>query len=117
MDNHDCLAKGPSSTVSRRDLLGSALGLTVAGVAVTLVPRGGYASELPALSEDNPTAKALGYVIDASSLDTSVRGNDVNNCANCNFYPEPTLASAPCPLFPGHSVAQQGWCKGWVARP
>src|SRR5262249_11667403 len=69
--------------------------------------------DLPHLAESEPTAKALGYVEDASKVDktkfpTYKAGAQ---CATCNFFQgKPNDAYGPCQIFPGKAVASKGWC-------
>ena len=91
----------------------------IAGIAgLQLVVLGGdaLASDLPRLSEDDTTAKALGYVHDATTVSEQERGAADRNCANCRFWTAGDEPWGPCALFPGKAVAREGWCKGWVAR-
>ena len=44
-----------------------------------------YAADLPHLTNSCPTAKALGYVEDASSAKSSLYKTG-SSCANCQFY-------------------------------
>lgn len=104
---------------SRRQFLST---LAVAVAAGTVVAHSGSAraqDALPLLSEDDPTAKALGYVDDVAKVPA---GEPLfkpgQNCANCLHYKaEPTAAVAPCALFPGKAVPANAWCKAWAARP
>jgi High potential iron-sulfur protein len=67
----------------------------------------------PHLSESDPTAKALGYVEDASKVDkTKFPSYKAGaHCATCNFFQgKPSDAYAPCQIFPGKAVAAKGWC-------
>ena len=73
------------------------------------------ASELPRLDEADPTAKALGYVHDASALGADIRVDATRVCSTCRFYPRAEQAWGTCALFPGKVVSAQGWCKAWVA--
>ena len=92
------------------------------GVAVTTaVPFIGFASsagaaEMPRLEESDPTAQALGYVHDASTVPAETRKGEGNVCANCRLYLGGDAEWGGCSLFPGKAVAAQGWCKGWVAQ-
>lgn len=77
------------------------------GIAATKVPL------------DDPTAKALKYVEDATVATRTdkmgVAGKD-QLCSNCRFY----VADAGeagwggCALFQNRLVAGPGWCAGWV---
>jgi len=94
---------------SRRRFLKVAAGTTLAGVVMGGLPRFARAADLPPLSESDPTAKALGYVEDASKSANPKRkaGDD---CANCQFYTAGANDRGPCQLFPGKSVHAKGWC-------
>lgn len=99
---------------SRRRLL---KGVTL---GVALVPIGGLslraaiAADLPLVTEDDPTAKALKYVSDASKASGAKPGS---KCANCSNY-QGTAGSAQggCLLFPGKAVKATGWCSSWTAK-
>lgn len=104
--------------LSRRRIIKSGIAAGIAGSLPVIVGvRGVMADELPHLDESDGTAKALGYVHDASRVDDATRGGAGHLCKTCRFY---TDASAqvwgPCTLFPGKAVNANGWCKGWVAR-
>ncbi len=103
---------------SRRRLLKGALASLAAAPAVTLVAGRARAEE--ALSESDPTAKSLGYVVDASKVDA--KSNPTykagQTCANCIQYTGAAgAAKGPCTIFPGKTVAAKGWCKVWVLKP
>ena len=78
----------PVTDESRRRLLKSVT------VGVALIPIAGLplpahsAADLPLVTTDDPTAKALQYVSDASG----------------------------CVLFPGKAVKATGWCSSWAAK-
>jgi hypothetical protein len=75
------------------------------------------AANLPALTEDDPTAAALGYREDTTTVDAAKYPNHTNeqNCLNCNLH-QPAQADGrlPCSIFPGKSVNAKGWCAAWV---
>ena len=103
----------PDSFTQRRRFLQAVSAATVAAA----LPLSAGAEELPALSADDPTAKALGYVEDGAKADAArfpahKAGQD---CLGCNFY-QGKAARGPCSLFPGKSVAGKGWCSAFVAR-
>jgi len=92
-------------------LAGVAGAAILAGVRPTLTQA--QAASLPHLPESDPTAKALGYVEDASKVDkTKFPSYKAGaHCATCNFFQgKPTDAYAPCQIFPGKAVAAKGWC-------
>ena len=94
---------------SRRRFLKVVAGTTVAAVVMGGLPRFARAADLPPVTEADPTAKALGYVEDASKSPNAKRkaGDD---CTNCQFYTGGTTGRGPCQLFPGKSVNAKGWC-------
>jgi hypothetical protein len=98
--------------VSRRQLLKKiALGTVLIPIAV----RTASAADLPLVSTDDPTAKALKYTADASTATGAKPGS---KCANCALY-QGTAGSAqgPCLLFPGKAVKATGWCASWAQKP
>ena len=107
--------KSISTSVSRRRFIK----VSVVGVAATqfgVFVQGASAAELPHLDLADPTAKALGYVHDASTVSNELRGVTSRVCSNCRFFTEDAKEWGPCSLFPGKSVAAQGWCKSWIAK-
>jgi len=61
------------------------------------------------VTDADPTAKALGYVDDASkATDPKHKAGDM--CSNCQFYSGGAIGRGPCQLFPGKSVSSNGWC-------
>lgn len=102
-------------TESRRRFLKLAAGTTAAAVVVGGLPRFARAADLPALSLNDPTAKALGYVEDASKT-SNPKHKAGNECANCQFYSGGPTGRGPCQLFPGKSVHSKGWCVSYTAK-
>jgi hypothetical protein len=99
---------------SRRRLLRSvALGaalLPLAGIPLRAV----LAADLPWVSADDPTAKALRYVSDASNASGAKPGS---HCGNCSIYQGAAgSAQGGCLMFPGKAVQATGWCSSWTAR-
>jgi len=97
------------NTESRRRFLKVAAGASAAVAIMGGLPRFARAADLPAVTPDDPTAKALGYVEDGSkSADSKHKAGD--DCANCQFYSGGPAGRGPCQLFPGKSVNSKGWC-------
>ena len=96
-------------TESRRRFLKLAAGTTAAAVLVGGLPRFARAADLPALTDADPTAKALGYVEDANKT-TNPKRKAGDDCTNCMFYSGGPTGRGPCQLFPGKSVNAKGWC-------
>ena len=89
--------------------------LRVAGAGVVALPLAGLirvetvnGAEMPMLTADDPTAKALGYVAKSATAGQT--------CDNCNFWQGGTAASGGCPLFPKRAVAAKGWCRSWIKK-
>ena len=103
------------SHLSRRHFLRN---LAIAGPAASLVTiNAARAEDLPKLSTSDPQAMALQYVEDATEA-TAPNYQAGQKCANCNFIQgEDGAAYRPCQLFPGKSVAADGWCISYVPKP
>lgn len=100
---------------SRRQFLKIAAGTAAAAVVVGALPRLAQAADLPHVTADDPTAKALSYVEDASKS-TNPQHKAGNDCANCQFYSGQAKGYGPCQLFPGKSVHAQGWCISYSPK-
>jgi len=106
------------SKISRRLFLRNVAMSVPAGAVV--MQGVAHAQGLPKLTTDDPTAMALGYTEDASTVDAAKwpifkSGSD---CANClQIQGNDGDADRPCAIFPGKTVAAKGWCSVWVAKP
>ena len=106
--------------ISRRHLIKNALLAGAVVPALGLIARESRAADLKPLDANDPTAKALAYVADASHVDASANPTfkTGQRCANCMQYQgKPTDPTAACTIFPGRSVPAAGWCKVWTQRP
>jgi hypothetical protein len=104
--------------ISRRRLLQSAIAGFAAVPAAALIAKSAAAAE--PLSENDPAAKSLGYVTDASKVNAKANQNykPGQRCANCLQYGgKPNAAEGPCTIFPNKTVKAAGWCKVWVVKP
>jgi hypothetical protein len=106
--------------ITRRTIVKSGL------IAGALVPAFGLmgntagAAALPALDPNDPTAKALAFVNDATKVDASANptfkaGQKCSTCAQ--YQGKASDPTAACNIFAGHSVPAGGWCKVWAAKP
>jgi hypothetical protein len=71
------------------------------------------------VDERDPQAQALGYVADASKVDTKKYSKFASgqNCTTCSLYQgKATDKAAACALFAGKLVAGPGWCSAWVKK-
>lgn len=72
------------------------------------------------ITEDHPTASALGYVHDASATDTNKYPKRAGAqgatqfCDNCSQYKTIESGWGSCGIFPNYLVADKGWCNVWV---
>jgi hypothetical protein len=105
--------------IPRRDVLKGAL-IGVAAVPVTAILGRAEAAAGP-VDPNEPQAKSLGYVKDATKVDVKANPNfkPGQHCANCLQVAKgkETGAQVPCNIFAGRLVEANGWCKVWVKRP
>jgi len=109
-----------SDTMQRRSFLKAAVLGAVSVQAITLAARSEAAAPLPALDPNDATAKALGYVPDATKVDAKARPNykPGQKCGNCvQFQGKATDAEGGCNLFAGKAVKGAGWCSVWAQKP
>ena len=93
----------------KRVTLGMAL-IAIAGSPLRIA----IAGDPPLVTADDPTAKALKYVSDASKAPDAKPGN---KCANCKLYQGAAgTTEGGCLLFPGKAVKAAGWCSSWTAK-
>jgi len=99
---------------SRRRLL-KRVALSAALIPLASIPlRVTRAADLPLVTQDDATAKALKYVPDASKSSDAKPGS---KCANCSLYQGAAgSAQGGCLLFPGKAVMATGWCSSWTAK-
>jgi len=104
-----------SFSSSRRSVLrASVAGAAAALVAGVLPARRAHAAGAPEVTEDDPTAKALKYVGDATK---SERSDESQFCHNCRYFKGAADApTAPCDLFGGKAVKGGGWCSAWMKK-
>jgi hypothetical protein len=106
--------------IARRDFLKTTLAVG------SIVPLGAIPIVLKAddhrLSEDDPTAKAMGYKHDATKVDVEKyprRAGEAGSkqfCDNCQLYrPGSEDGWGACAIFPGKQVKAKGWCNAWVS--
>jgi hypothetical protein len=106
------------NSISRRDALKGFV--LLCGAASALGPnREAQAADLPHLSAEDPTAKALGYNEDAKTVDkkkfaTFAAGQMCSNCMQ--FQGKAGDAYSGCNIFAGKAVNANGWCQVWVKK-
>lgn len=107
--------------IERRSVLQS---LLLAPLAV-LLPKVAFAAGAENMKPDDPLAKAMQYVEDASKAGPT-RTDKTSNCGNCAKYAKcpagvaacvsgkKTDARAACEIFMGKHVTKGGWCMSWT---
>jgi High potential iron-sulfur protein len=105
--------------ISRRAMVKSGL---IAGSLVPafglLVNTAGAQAPTP-LDPNDPTAKSLNFVTDASKVDAAANptykaGQKCGTCAQ--FTGKAGAATGGCNIFVGHTVPATGWCKVWAQK-
>ncbi len=101
---------------TRRRFIQIALITTAAPLLPLLGASRAMASDLPPLTLENATAKALNYVETTAGLShPSFKPN--SRCDNCQFAQGAAGdARLGCTLFAGFSVAAGGWCSAWALK-
>jgi hypothetical protein len=105
--------------ISRRSIVKSGF---IAGALLptfSLVSGHAAAAALPPLDPNDPTAKALGFVNDATKVDSKTyptfkAGQKCSTCAQ--FQGKATDTTAACTIFAGKSVPAGGWCQVWAQK-
>ncbi|MGI9246772.1 MAG: high-potential iron-sulfur protein [Steroidobacteraceae bacterium] len=103
----------------RRTLLKGAL-LGVAAVPMSALLSRTADAAAGKVDPNEPQAKSLGYVEDATKVDAKANPNFKagQHCANClQAQAKPGAAEVPCNIFAGRNVSANGWCKVYVKRP
>ena len=81
-----------------------------------------WSAELPIATSDDPVAKALGYVPDATKVDTvkypkrAGAEGATQFCHNCLQFTAAGDAWGTCTVIPGKRVSANGWCNVWVIK-
>lgn len=71
------------------------------------------------LKESAPNALALGYRLNAKSVDKArwPRYQSGQACSNCILYQaKPGVAFGGCPIFGDQQVAAAGWCNSYSRK-
>ena len=102
-----------SSASRRRFFRITAIGLAAAPLASALMS--GTAHAVDTVKESDPTAAALGYVVDATK--SAKRTDKTAICSTCSLYSgKAGAADGPCTIFQGKLVSAKGWCSAWVKK-
>ena len=113
----EIVEESPLSTIPRRKFI--QLSAVAAAGCLVQPGRQAHAEDMPKLSEDDPMAKGMKYVHDASKVDPASRVNPApeQDCANCALIQgEDGEEWRPCQIFPGKLVNANGWCAVWAPK-
>jgi hypothetical protein len=106
--------------ISRRDIVKRGLIAGAALPALGLMTQSAAAAGLPPLDPKDPTAQALGFMLDASKVNAAANPTykPTQKCGTCAQYlGKAGDASGGCNIFAGKSVPVGGWCKVWAQKP
>jgi hypothetical protein len=106
--------------MSRRAILTGGLGAGALAPAFGSIGAAPGAAALIPLSESDLTAKALGFVSDATAVNAGeYRTYEAGqHCFTCvQFRGKAGDAAGGCSIFAGHSVPAAGWCAVQAAKP
>jgi hypothetical protein len=106
-----------SCIIVRRDFLKYALASAV--VIPALGASEASAADMPLLDPTDPVAQSLGFVPDASKVETSADPTfkPGQHCGVCMQYQgKSSDATAGCGIYAGHSVPSRGWCRAFAQR-
>ena len=112
--NKDKSSSGQQLDGGRRRFFATAGGAIGAAVIANALPSLARAEDLPHLSLDDPTAKALNYTEDNTKAGAPHQAGQ--DCSNCNFYTGGATGYGPCQLFAGKAVNAKGWCSGYAKK-
>jgi len=97
------------SKIGRRSLLKGAL----AGLVAIPVIGINTAAAAPAVDVNDPQAKGLGFVLDASTANPKAPAGQM--CKSCALY-QGNDTSGPCAIFSGKVVPAKGYCRAWAKK-
>jgi len=108
------------SKMTRRSIVKSGLIAGALVPALGLIGGTAGAAALTPLDPSDPTAKALGFVNDATKVDAAANPTykPAQKCGTCaQFLGKAGDTTAGCNIFAGHSVPAGGWCKVYAPKP
>ena len=81
-----------------------------------MLPQTARADDLPHLTPDDPTAKALNYTEDATKVDAANSNAAPAVVLELQFLLRRRTGYGPCQLFAGKAVNAKGWCSGYAKK-
>ena len=107
--------------INRRNFLKMSVKAGGGALALSAIPIQLIAAD--EVTEAEPLAQAMGYRMDAATVDTAKfpkRAGDAGAkqfCNNCALFAGGAEdATAPCSIFQNRLVKGTGWCNAWVAK-
>jgi hypothetical protein len=88
-------------------------------IATVGVSSAAWPDAAPTLSESDPTALALGYKANATTVDKAKFAQYApgQSCSSCALYQGAAgSSSGPCAIFPGKAVSAKGWCSSYAKK-
>jgi hypothetical protein len=88
-------------------------------VAAASLCKAGWTQQAQLVPESDPTAVALGYRADATTVDRNkfaqyAPGQQCSECAL--FQGDRSASNGPCAVFGGKLVSTKGWCSSFVKK-
>jgi hypothetical protein len=88
-------------------------------IATIGISEAAWSASAPMLSESDPTAVALGYKANASTVDKAKFAQYASgqSCSSCALYQGTAgSSSGPCAIFAGKAVSATGWCSSYAKK-
>lgn len=105
------------SKIARRTLLKGAF------ASLAAIPVLGFSTQAlaapAAVDPNDPQAKGLGFVMDASKVDAKANPTFKagQKCQTCALYQgKPADAAGACAIFGGKNVPSSGWCRAYAKK-
>jgi hypothetical protein len=88
-------------------------------IATIGISEAAWSASATMLSESDPTAVALGYKANASTVDKAKFAQYASgqSCSSCALYQGTAgSSSGPCAIFAGKAVSATGWCSSYAKK-
>jgi hypothetical protein len=88
-------------------------------IATASVSSVAWSASAQVLTESDPTAVALGYKANASTVDRTKFPQYAagQSCSSCALYQGAAgSSSGPCPIYGGKLVSSTGWCASYTKK-
>ncbi|MGD0492008.1 MAG: high-potential iron-sulfur protein [Steroidobacteraceae bacterium] len=108
------------TNLSRRAMVKASLLASAIMPSLGLMGNEAEADALTPLDPNDPQAKSLSFVTDASKVNAAAHPSFKagQKCSTCSQYVgKASAATGGCNVFAGHSVPSGGWCSAWAQKP